>query len=114
MALHRQPRGSTSMRAITMGNIPFLILLGSLSALANALGLSLELIIGLLGAVLSVYALIKAEISERLLKQIAGELGKLGELREELRSCFRPRGLAGLFQRLFRPPPKERPEDSSS
>jgi hypothetical protein len=91
-----------------MGNIPFLILLGSLSALAHELGLSLELIIGLIGTVMSVYALIKAEISERLLKQIAGDLGKLGELREELRASFRPRGLAGLLRRLFRPEPKER------
>ena len=86
-----------------MGNIPFLILLGALSVLGSAYGLSLEMIIGIVGTALGIFALVKAETSERLLRQIAGELGKIGELREELRARLAPRGrLMGLLQRLFR------------
>jgi hypothetical protein len=86
-----------------MGNIPFLMLLGSLSVLGNVYGLSLEMIVGIVGTALGVFALVKADTSERLLRQISGELGKIGELREELRTRLAPRGrLASLLRRLFR------------
>jgi hypothetical protein len=91
-----------------MSNAIFFILLGGASAVAIGLGYSWEPIATMAGAVMGVYAIVKADIkaaiSERILRRIAKETGTNGQLRRDLRGR-----LSRLFQRVRQPSACEPP-----
>ena len=87
-----------------MSNLVFFVLLGSVSAVGIGLGYPWEPIAAVAGAVMSVFALIKAEVSERILRHVAKEIRVIGDLRRDLRGR-----LSGLIRRVCRPSSREPP-----
>jgi hypothetical protein len=74
-----------------MSNIIFMVLLGGLSAAGLWLGYSWEPVATAAGGAVSLYALLRQEISERILRVIA----------KDIRA--RRGGLSGLVRRVCRP-----------
>jgi hypothetical protein len=82
-----------------MRNFPFLFLLGLVTLTGAWLGLSLELVLSVVGAAMGAVALIHAEATDQMLRHIEGELRVLPELRKAVGGRLR-----GLVLRTRRSP----------
>ena len=90
-----------------MSNIIFMVLLGGMSAAGLWLGYSWEPVATAAGGAVSLYALFRQEISERILRVIAKDTRAIAELSKDLRGR-----LSGLVRRVCRPSPRKPCQDA--